>query len=155
MTTKTEGQPEGEVKIQPEGEIKMEAQQGVENKMNPQIRIICIPKDGKCKAYCNALLYGTIAIDGIRVTEGKYGLFAQMPQHLRVDRTFRDTVYPITQEAYNELKSAIIGAYKQYVEQVQNPNLQMQAAAKQLAESEDQGHEEPSQYVPWEEIRFL
>lgn len=94
--------------------------------MNPQVRITHESEDGSVKAFCSVTLYGTIAIRGIRVVEGKNGLFVSMPGSWNRKNEYMDTVFPVTKQAHEELYEAVMQAYKQHLEQNNSgPKMQM------------------------------
>lgn len=71
-------------------------------------------------------VYGTIAIRGIRVVEGKNGLFVSMPGSWNRKNEYMDTVFPVTKQAHEELYEAVMQAYKQHLEQNNSgPKMQM------------------------------
>lgn len=76
------------------------------------------------KAYATATIGGAFVIKGIRVCDGKNGLFAQMPQRSFTDKNgktqYRETFYPITAEAHENLNEAVINAYENEIAQSQD-----------------------------------
>lgn len=73
------------------------------------------------KAYATATIGGSFVIKGIRVCDGKNGLFAQMPQRSYTDKNgktqYRETFYPITAEARENLNEAVVNAYENEIAQ--------------------------------------
>ncbi len=76
------------------------------------------------KAYATATIGGSFVIKGIRVCDGKNGLFAQMPQRSFNDKNgetqYRETFYPITAEARENLNKAVVNAYENEITQEQD-----------------------------------
>lgn len=76
------------------------------------------------KAYASATIGGSFVITGIRVCNGKNGLFAQMPQRSYTDKNgdtkYRETFYPITAEARENLNEAVVNAYENEIAQAQD-----------------------------------
>lgn len=76
------------------------------------------------KAYATATIGGSFVITGIRVCDGKNGLFAQMPQRSFNDKNgetqYRETFYPITAEARENLNKAVVNAYENEITQEQD-----------------------------------
>lgn len=76
------------------------------------------------KAYASATIGGSFVITGIRVCDGKNGLFAQMPQRSFIDKNgktqYRETFYPITAEAREILNEAVVNAYENEIAQTQD-----------------------------------
>lgn len=93
--------------------------------MNLQVRVNYEPEQGATKAVCSATLYGTFAIRGIRVVEGKNGLFVQMPQQKDAKGNYHDLAFPVTAEARKKLHGAVLAAYEQHISQRQNTGMSM------------------------------
>ena len=61
--------------------------------------------------------YGSICIDdafvidGVRVVNGKNGLFASMPSRQKQDGTYVDIAYPITKTVREAVNKAVLDAY--------------------------------------------
>lgn len=76
------------------------------------------------KAYATATIGGSFVIKGIRVCDGKNGLFAQMPQRSYTDKNgktqYRETFYPITAETRENLNEAVVNAYENEIAQAQD-----------------------------------
>lgn len=61
-------------------------------------------------------------ISGIVIKEGQRGLFCQMPQHISQGE-YTDTVYATNSMMQHELTDAVIGAYQQKLQQLQEQQL--------------------------------
>lgn len=76
------------------------------------------------KAYASATIGGSFVITGIKVCDGKNGLFAQMPNRSYTDKNgkvqYPETFYPITAEARENLNEAVINAYENKIAQDQD-----------------------------------
>ena len=70
--------------------------------------------DTKVKAFVSLTIDNALAIKGIKVMEGKNGLFVSMPQRKDANAPsgYRDLVFPITAEFREELFTNILKAYK-------------------------------------------
>lgn len=86
-------------------------------KMNPQVRVNYVPKEGIVKAYCSATLFDAIGIRGIRVVEGKNGNYVSMPRQKDSKGEYADVAFPVTKDAYTELCQAVMDAYDQHMAQ--------------------------------------
>ena len=75
------------------------------------VRIIMYPKD-KLRAFATITVDDWLAIRGIKVIEGKKGLFVAMPNRQRADSSYQDIAHPITAEARAELESAVLSAFE-------------------------------------------
>lgn len=94
-------------------------------KMNPQVRVTYVPKEGMVKAYCNATLFDAIGIRGIRVVEGKNGNYVSMPRQKDSKGEYADVAFPVTKDAYTELCQAVMNAYEQHITRAQSVQSEM------------------------------
>ena len=99
-----------------------------EKRLNPSYMHATITKrvddDGAIKAYAAVTLSNAVTLHGIKVVEGKDGLFVSMPQKQAYDPdtgtaaiddngrpVYEDIVHPITRDARNKLIQVVIDAY--------------------------------------------
>lgn len=68
--------------------------------------------EGAVKARGSICLDESIVIDGVRVIEGKNGLFVAMPSRQKQDETYADVAFPITREAREAIQTVVLDAYK-------------------------------------------
>ena len=64
------------------------------------------------KAFCDLEIAEAFLIKGVRVVEGKNGLFVSMPQEQGKDGNWYDTVFPLTKEARKRVSEAVLTAYQ-------------------------------------------
>ena len=67
---------------------------------------------GNVKALANVVINGEIAVNGVKVVEGKNGLFAAMPNK-KIGGEYVDIAHTTTTEAYNQLNEAVVSTYEQ------------------------------------------
>lgn len=67
---------------------------------------------GNVKALANVVINGEIAVNGVKVVEGKDGLFAAMPSK-KIGGEYVDIAHTTTTEAYNQLNNAVVSTYEQ------------------------------------------
>lgn len=67
--------------------------------------------DSKTKAFADIAI-GDFIIKGLRVVEGKNGLFLSMPREKSKDGKWYDSVYPSTKEAHQNLQDIVLQAYE-------------------------------------------
>ena len=67
---------------------------------------------GNVKALANVVINGEIAVNGVKVVEGKNGLFAAMPNK-KIGGEYVDIAHTTTTEAYNQLNDAVVSTYEQ------------------------------------------
>jgi stage V sporulation protein G len=66
---------------------------------------------GKLKAFVDISL-GDFVVKGLRIIEGKKGLFLGMPQKISKDNRWYKVFYPKTTEATRILKEVVLGEFK-------------------------------------------
>ncbi len=74
-------------------------------------RIHKIDGDSKLKAFVDVSLAGFV-IKGLRIVEGKNGLFLGMPRHQGKDGLWYNTVYPASKEIHQRLTDLVLAAYQ-------------------------------------------
>lgn len=82
------------------------------------------PADRGVRAYASATLDGCFAIRGMKLVEGKKGLFVSMPTYQKRDNSYADVCFPTTAEFREQLNNAVVEAYQQYLAQHLNQNQQ-------------------------------
>lgn len=82
------------------------------NELHYDVKIQSIRPDGKFRATANVNINGAFAIRGIKLMEGTKGLFVSMPNYKTQRGEYIDICFPITAEARNDLKNAVIEAYE-------------------------------------------
>lgn len=74
-------------------------------------RINKLDGEGAAKAFCDVAVGEAFLIKGIKVVEGKKGLFVSMPREQGKDGNWYDTVIPLTKEARQQVSEVVLGAY--------------------------------------------
>jgi stage V sporulation protein G len=75
-------------------------------------RIYRLEGDSKTKAFVDVALNGFV-VKGLRVVEGKDGLFLSMPRHQGKDGRWYNTVFAATKEKQAELSEIVLAAYQE------------------------------------------
>jgi stage V sporulation protein G len=75
------------------------------------IRINLVNRES-LRAMASCLVGGAIYVTGIRVVEGKNGVFVAMPQRKASDGSYQDVAYPCSKEKREELQRAILDAFE-------------------------------------------
>ena len=75
-------------------------------------RMITFDGKGTLKAFCDLSIDGTFLIRGVRVVEGKQGLFVSMPRQQGKDSKWYDIVRAMTREAKEEMTRVVLAAYQ-------------------------------------------
>lgn len=77
------------------------------------------PDNGSIKAIASVNFGDCIAVKGVKVMDGKNGLFMSMPSQKGKDGNYHDICFPITADFRNQLNNAVEQAYHQAITQVQ------------------------------------
>ena len=104
--------------------------------MKIQAKIDRLVKGGNTKAIASVTLDSWYVVKGLRVVDGKKGLFVSMPQESYMDKgekKYSNIFFPITNAAKMELQDAVLKAYDQYLDQ------QHEAGQSAQWESQDDG----------------
>jgi len=67
--------------------------------------------DGPTKAFCDISILDSLVINGLRVIEGKEGLFVSMPRELGKDGKWYNTVAVLKREARDEIERIVLESY--------------------------------------------
>lgn len=68
--------------------------------------------EGTTRAFCDVVVGGLFLVKGVRVVEGKKGLFVSMPREEGKDGKWYDTVVPLTKEARAQVAQVVLSAYQ-------------------------------------------
>lgn len=72
-----------------------------------------ILKDSKIRGFVSITIDNAIAINGIRVIEGKKGMFLSFPDRKNKNGEYSDIAFPINNEAREQITEAVMKAYKE------------------------------------------
>ena len=76
-------------------------------------RMYRLETDRPLKAFTDIIVNDCLLIKGVRVLEGKTGLFVSMPREKASDEKWYDTVRCLTQEVRDQITEVVIRAYKE------------------------------------------
>ena len=76
-------------------------------------RLIRFEGQGSLKAFCDLAVGERLLIKGLRVVEGKNGLFVSMPRQQGKDAKWYDNVVALTKEIKQEVNRVVLDAYQQ------------------------------------------
>lgn len=65
------------------------------------------------KAFVTLEIDSAFVVRGIRIIEGKKGLFVAMPSHKGDDGEYYDDAFPITKKAREDVNEAILAMYEE------------------------------------------
>ena len=75
------------------------------------VRMRRLEGDSKLKAFVDVSFAGVFMVKGLRVIEGKNGLFVSMPSEKGKDGKWYSTAHPITREFRELLNEAVLESY--------------------------------------------
>lgn len=106
------------------------------------------PVEGKenFKGYASVNIYDMFAINGIKIMEGKKGLFVSMPSWMKKDGTYGDFCSPLTKDAAQVMEDAILLQYEK--------DLKRDREAAKPEKSEQKEEERKDDTVPIEEKKI-
>ena len=76
------------------------------------VRLYRLDGESKVKAFADVSI-GNFIVKGVKVLEGKNGLFISMPQEKSKDGKWYETFFPSTKEARKSLTDLVLEAYQQ------------------------------------------
>lgn len=76
-------------------------------------RLVRFNGEGSLKAYCDLAVGELLVIKGLRVVEGKQGLFVSMPRQQGKDQKWYDSVVALTKDVKHAVDRAVMAAYQQ------------------------------------------
>jgi len=76
-------------------------------------RLVRFDSEGNLKAYADLTIENLFVIKGLRVVQGKNGLFVSMPRQQGKDGKWYDTVTTLTKETKEEVGRVVLSAYEQ------------------------------------------
>jgi stage V sporulation protein G len=79
------------------------------------IKVSNFKKEGKVRAYLSVVFDNAFVVNGIRLMEGKNGLFVAMPHIKNRKGEFKDIAHPISKDMRMKLTEILIQEYKKKV----------------------------------------
>lgn len=76
------------------------------------VRLYRFDGDSKIKAFVDVSV-GDFVVKGLRILEGKKGLFMGLPQEKAKDGKWYNLFYPVTKEARQILSDTVLAAYEE------------------------------------------
>lgn len=68
--------------------------------------------EGTARAFCDLAVGELLLIKGIRVVQGKKGLFVSLPREQGKDGQWYGTVIPLSPEAHQQISEVVLAAYQ-------------------------------------------
>ncbi|MEJ5307581.1 MAG: septation regulator SpoVG [candidate division WOR-3 bacterium] len=76
---------------------------------------ITLRDEPKLKAFANVTFDNAFVIRGLKIIDGKKGLFISMPSRRAKDGTYRDIAHPINNEMRQKIEKVVLEKYQQEV----------------------------------------
>lgn len=90
--------------------------------MNIQARVRLTQGEEKLKGYADITLDGCFAVHGIRLMEGRKGVFVMMPaRKSNKDAGYQDICFPVTKEFREKLNQLLLAEYHAELAKVGQP----------------------------------
>ena len=77
------------------------------------VRVHRLPEGGRMKAFVDVSINEQILIKGLRIVEGKNGLFVSMPQEKGKDNRWYNSIDCLSQDLLQEISAIVLSAYHQ------------------------------------------
>ena len=77
------------------------------------LRLHRLSGDSSLKAFADVSFAGAFIVKGIKVVEGKKGLFVSMPSEKGKDGKWYDIAHPLTKEFREALSEVVLEAYEE------------------------------------------
>ncbi len=74
---------------------------------------ITLRNEPKLKAFANVTFDNAFVIRGLKIIDGKKGLFISMPSRRAKDGTYRDIAHPINNEMRQKIEKVVLEKYNQ------------------------------------------
>lgn len=76
-------------------------------------RMYRFESDRPLKAFADIIVNDALLVKGIKVLEGKNGLFVSMPQEQAKDKKWYDSVRCLTKDVREQITEVVLSAYKE------------------------------------------
>jgi stage V sporulation protein G len=76
------------------------------------VSIYPVNSDSTLKAFATLEIDSAFVVKGIKIIEGKSGLFVAMPSHKGDDGEYYDDAFPVTKKAREDINEAILSVYE-------------------------------------------
>lgn len=106
--------------------------------MKIDMKVHSLEQEGKCLAKLSATLDGCFAVRGLRLMEGKNGLFVNFPSY-KGRSGYVDIVFPTTAELRQQITDTAVAAYRQALEHHQEQAGRFAEQNQQQAPAQESG----------------
>ena len=109
-----------------------------------EVRISLCDED-RLKAFANVTFDDEFVVRGLKIIEGRNGLFVSMPSRRRSNGTYQDIAHPITSDMRARLESEVISTYKAELETAGQQGAEQESEQNAEQESEQEAEQEAEQ----------
>lgn len=78
-----------------------------------RVRLAKSEEEVKLRAYADITIDDSFVVHGLKVIEGKNGIFVAMPSRKMPNGEFKDVAHPITTEVRTSINEAVIAKYNE------------------------------------------
>ena len=78
---------------------------------------------GNLKAFASITIEDKIVITGLKVIDGKNGLFINFPQYKDRNGDYKDIAYPLNKDTRNNLNKLVLNEYNKLLEEQSDNNI--------------------------------
>ena len=78
---------------------------------------------GNLKAFASIAIEDKIVITGLKVVDGKNGLFISFPQYKDSNGDYKDIVYPLNKDTRNNLTKLVLSEYDKSLKEKSDNNI--------------------------------
>ena len=87
-------------------------------KLDLEVKVYPTQKESNILATASITVGGCFTVKGVKIVDGKNGLFVAMPTRRDGQGNFQDICHPTTKEMREALNSAVLGEYQRAVERI-------------------------------------
>lgn len=83
-----------------------------------RVRIAKSDEEAKLRAYADITIDDSFVVHGLKVIEGKNGIFVAMPSRKMPNGEYKDVAHPITTDVRTTINEAVISKYSELSKEV-------------------------------------
>lgn len=119
-------------------------------KISVRVHQVYDDENSKVKGLASAALGGQFAVNGIKIVEGKKGLFVTMPSKMNDEGDHVDMFHPITKDSRTQLNNAVLKAYEQKLADIANG--EEETEGENQSEDDEQSEDDSEDFEEIEEV---
>ena len=103
-------------------------------------------KEGSLKGFASMTVNGQIAMENMRILEGKNGLHVKPDGYMDKRGKWREPAFPVTKEMYRQIQDTVLPAYRQTMARIQEAASEQ--TEQQQPEPQGQREQQPPEHSP-------